>query len=64
MKIAEKFSERPLISFEIFPPQKDSPLSSIFKTIDELADLKPDYISVTYGATGGQSSRTSEIASI
>lgn len=64
MKIAEKFSERPLISFEIFPPQKDSPLSSIFKTIDELADLKADYISVTYSATGGQSSRTSEIASI
>jgi len=59
-------SKKPVISFEIFPPQKDSSIESIYKTIDALAPLRPDYISVTYGAGGSSASRnkTVEIASI
>lgn len=53
-----------VISFEIFPPQKDSPIETIYRTIDELRDLRPDFISVTYGSGGGNRDRTVEIASI
>lgn len=52
------------ISFEIFPPKKDTPIETIFNTIDELSILKPDFISVTYGAGGSTSKKTVEIASI
>ncbi|AZR72688.1 methylenetetrahydrofolate reductase [NAD(P)H] [Anoxybacter fermentans] len=52
------------LSFEVFPPKKsqDRDLSIIFGTIEKLVDLKPDFISVTYGAGGGNKSRASEIS--
>lgn len=58
-------NKKPVISFEIFPPKKDYSIESIYKTIDALAPLNPDYISVTYGAGGDTSKNaTVEIASI
>jgi 5,10-methylenetetrahydrofolate reductase, prokaryotic form len=51
------------ISFEVFPPKKDMSLDGIYKTIEELAELNPDFISVTYGAGGSSKGRTIEIAS-
>ncbi|MBC2579538.1 methylenetetrahydrofolate reductase [NAD(P)H] [Clostridium sp. DJ247] len=51
------------VSFEIFPPKKDQNLDSIYKTIAELSKLKPDFISVTYGAGGSSKDRTVEISS-
>ena len=42
----------PNFSFEIFPPKGAGKLSSIFETVDALASLHPDLISVTYGAGG------------
>lgn len=66
MFIKDLFSQKKtVISFEIFPPKKDTSIESIYKTIDALAPLNPDYISVTYGA-GGSTSKNStvEIASI
>ncbi|MGD9677851.1 MAG: methylenetetrahydrofolate reductase [NAD(P)H] [Vulcanibacillus sp.] len=65
MKIKDIFSKKkPVISFEIFPPKKDSSIDTIYKTIDELIPLKPDYISVTYGAGGTlNNNKTIEIAS-
>lgn len=64
MKITDLFNkERTLLSFEIFPPKKDYPIETIYQTIDELKDLEPDYISVTYGAGGSSKDRTVEIAS-
>lgn len=41
------------LSFEIFPPKRDTELKSIDETLEILCGLKPDYISVTFGAGGG-----------
>ena len=51
------------ISMEIFPPKKDSEFSSAYRVAKELADINPDFISVTYGAGGSRSKKTVEIAS-
>lgn len=59
MKIKEIFNAKnPVLSFEIFPPKRDGDLSTIYQTIDSLAQLSPDYISVTYGAAGSERSNT------
>jgi methylenetetrahydrofolate reductase (NADPH) len=57
-------SKKPVISFEIFPPKKDSDIDTIYSTLEGLKDLNPDFISVTYGAGGSTSNTTIEIASI
>lgn len=65
MNISSLFKERTVFSFEVFPPKKTSPIETIYKTLDELKDLKPDFISVTYGAGGNTTdSSTCDIASI
>lgn len=51
------------LSFEVFPPVREGNLESLFKTVAELKELKPDFISVTYGAGGGTRDKTIEIAS-
>ena len=48
---------KPVLSFEVFPPKKTSGVESITAAVDELAELKPAYISVTYGA-GGNTANT------
>lgn len=53
----------PNFSFEIFPPKGTGKLSSIYETVDALASLRPDLISVTYGAGGSSRDNTIEIAS-
>ncbi|MCH5296845.1 MAG: methylenetetrahydrofolate reductase [NAD(P)H] [Ruminococcus sp.] len=66
MKIANLFkdNEKTVFSFEVFPPKKDSPIESVYSKMEELCALKPDFISVTYGAGGTVGhSRTCEIAS-
>ncbi|MDE6209754.1 MAG: methylenetetrahydrofolate reductase [NAD(P)H] [Lachnospiraceae bacterium] len=61
-----KEKDKQLFSFEVFPPKKDSNIETIYKTLEELKDLNPDFISVTYGAGGREAgnSKTCEIASI
>lgn len=55
MKIHQMFETgRPVLSFEVFPPKRDGDISSIYKTIEDLAQVGPDYISVTYGAAGSE----------
>jgi len=64
MKIIDFFNnKKPVISFEIFPPKPDVPLDTIYDQLYRFEELKPDYISVTYGAGGSQKGRTIEIAS-
>ena len=54
-----------VFSFEIFPPKQESKIDTIYNTLEELKDLKPDFISVTYGAGGSLSKNmTCEISSI
>ena len=55
--------DKPTLSFEIFPPKGKGDLSKIFDTVDALASLDPDLISVTYGAGGTSRENTAEIAS-
>ena len=54
---------RIVYSFETFPPKKDDDFPQIYSVIDELADLKPDFISVTFGAGGSNSKKNLEVAS-
>lgn len=66
MKIAELFGKgKTVFSCEVFPPKKDSPVDTIYQTLDGLKDIKPDFISVTFGAGGSQVNQsTREIAAI
>ena len=65
MKINSLFGTgKAVFSFEVFPPKKDSPIESVYGKLEEICALRPDFISVTYGAGGsGAHSRTCEIAS-
>lgn len=64
MKISEIFeSKRVTVSFEVFPPKTEAAFTPIISAVDELSSLKPDYMSVTYGAGGGTSANTVAIAS-
>lgn len=63
MRIVDKFKEgKTVISFEIFPPRKGADINTIYKTVEALANLEPDFISVTYGAGGTGGNGTVEIA--
>ena len=50
------------MSFEVFPPKTDSNFETVRKATDEIAKLNPAFMSVTYGAGGGTSSYTLDIA--
>ncbi|MBP5660225.1 MAG: methylenetetrahydrofolate reductase [NAD(P)H] [Lachnospiraceae bacterium] len=50
------------LSFEVFPPKKESGFESIKKATEEIASYGPSFMSVTYGAGGGTSEYTLEIA--
>lgn len=64
MKTADIFKKKTVFSLEIFPPKRDADESVIYSTLDELTDIHPDFISVTYGAAGGKNgSKTIKIAS-
>lgn len=64
MKTCELFRDHTVLSFEIFPPKPTSPEDIIYRTLDGLWDLHPDFISVTFGAGGGANNQKSlEIAS-
>ena len=64
MKTCELFRDHTVLSFEIFPPKPTSPEDTIYRTLDGLRDLHPDFISVTFGAGGGANNQKSlEIAS-
>jgi methylenetetrahydrofolate reductase (NADPH) len=58
-----KDNSRPIISFEIFPPKTDKGMENLQIVIPELISLRPDFMTVTYGALGSTQERTLEIAS-
>ena len=64
MRISDLYSKKkPVVSCEIFPPKPDYPIETIFATLSGLSEMKPDFISVTYGAGGSSCARTVQIAS-
>lgn len=53
MRIPELFEQKkPVFSFEIFPPKRETGLDKIYDAVGKLAVCNPDFISVTYGAAG------------
>ena len=63
MKLIEKLkSDKLSLSFEVFPPKTDSSFESVKHATEEIAKLKPAFMSVTYGAGGGTSKFTLDIA--
>lgn len=64
MKIRDILAEgKPTLSFEVFPPKTEDKFDSVEAAAREIAALKPAFMSVTYGAGGGTSSYTADIAS-
>ncbi|MBP3579084.1 MAG: methylenetetrahydrofolate reductase, partial [Lachnospiraceae bacterium] len=64
MKIRELFDQKTVFSFEVFPPKKTSSIDTVYKTLEELEGLTPDFISVTFSAGGsGNSALALDIAS-
>ena len=63
MKITEILnSKKPSLSFEVFPPKTDASFDSVRQATEEIAKLRPAFMSVTYGAGGGTSKHTLSIA--
>ena len=63
MKLSELLkSDRLSLSFEVFPPKTDTSFESVKNATEEIAKLKPSFMSVTYGAGGGTSKYTLDIA--
>ena len=64
MRIIDCFSKsKPVFSFEFFPPKTPAGLEKLYATIDHLAELHPDFVSVTYGAGGSSRDTSVEVAS-
>lgn len=62
MKISERFQAgKPVISFEFFPPKTDGGFTALFRTIAELQELQPGFVSVTMGAGGSTRSKTVDL---
>ena len=63
MKITDILSqEKMMLSFEVFPPKKETLFESVRVATEEIAALKPSFMSVTYGAGGGVSNYTLDVA--
>ena len=64
MKICSAFNlNRPIFSFEFFPPKTPEDLENLFRTIRKLAELQPSFVSVTYGAGGHTRQLTVDLVS-
>ena len=64
MKITDIItSNKPSLSFEVFPPKTTDRVESVVMATERIAALSPSYMSVTYGAGGGTSRYTADIAS-
>lgn len=63
MKITDLLAQnRPMLSMEVFPPKTETGFESVKAATEEIAKLRPAFMSVTYGAGGGTSRYTLDIA--
>lgn len=59
MFIRDLFEQKKVVySFELFPPKPTSPIDTLYRALDELKELSPDYISITYGTGAGMGEGT------
>jgi len=63
MPIAQPLSGKVGVSFEFFPPNTEKMEQTLWNSVERLAPLKPDFVSVTYGAAGSTRERTHSIVS-
>jgi len=62
MRVPELYaSGRPVFSFEFFPPKTDAGYRSLFRTIADLTQLEPGFVSVTCGAAGSTRKKTADL---
>ena len=61
MKLAEAMMEKMLLFFELFPPKTEKGMENLPGTIEHLCKYKPEYISCTYGAGGGNVGANREV---
>jgi methylenetetrahydrofolate reductase (NADPH) len=62
MKISQILAaHKPLFSFEFFPPRDDAAMEALMAVVQGLRDLRPDFVSVTYGAGGSTRARTLDL---
>ncbi len=61
IRLSDLMFERTIISFEVFPPKTDEGMTQLDDTLEHLDAFSPDYISCTYGAGGGNSTKNLEI---
>lgn len=65
MKTVDFFkSNRTVMSAEVFPPKKSGTIESVVRALRDIAKVKPDFVSVTYGAGGEGAQTTADVASI
>jgi methylenetetrahydrofolate reductase (NADPH) len=60
-RIGDLFNGRPTLSFEFFPPKTDEAERALEKVVADLAELRPSFVSVTYGAGGSTRERTRDV---
>ncbi len=60
-RICDLLDAGPTLSFELFPPKTDEAERMLEKAVAELAELRPSFVSVTYGALGSTRERTREV---
>ena len=60
-RIAERLASGPTLSFEFFPPKTAGAQLTLGRTIAAVEPLKPDFVSVTYGAGGSDRHRTGDV---
>lgn len=64
MRISDRLAhKRPVFSFEFFPPKTEKGETSLLRSLERLAPLEPDFVSVTYGAGGTTRTRTLAVVS-
>jgi methylenetetrahydrofolate reductase (NADPH) len=61
MKVSEILKKKKTLSFEVFPPKEKDGIPKLQKELDQLFQLKPDFISCTYGAMGTNVGESKEI---
>jgi methylenetetrahydrofolate reductase (NADPH) len=60
-RISDLLDAGPTLSFELFPPKSDEAEQALEKCVLELAELRPSFVSVTYGALGSTRERTRDV---